>query len=96
VRHAGSVSAALAEYEKRTPSVLVSDIGMADRDGYALIREIRGREEGGAHRTAALAMTGFASRHDREAALRAGFDDHVAKPVAVPALLARLRALVRR
>jgi two-component system CheB/CheR fusion protein len=38
-------------------------------------------------------MTGFASRVDREAALRAGFDDHLGKPVEVDALLDRIRLL---
>ena len=41
-------------------------------------------------------MTGFASRHDRDAALRAGFDDHVGKPVSTAALLARLRTLAEK
>jgi PAS domain S-box-containing protein len=96
VRHAGSVREALAAYEARPPDVLVSDIGMPDQDGYLLIREIRSREDGGSRRTAAIAMTGFASHHDREAALRAGFDDHVAKPVEIGVLLARLRAAAAR
>jgi DNA-binding response OmpR family regulator len=39
-------------------------------------------------------MTGFASRVDREIALRAGFDDHVGKPVEIDALLDRIRLLV--
>jgi PAS domain S-box-containing protein len=95
VRHAGSVREALAAYEDRAPDLIVSDIGMPEEDGYALIREIRRRENGG-RRIGAIAMTGFASRHDREAALGAGFDDHVGKPVAIAALLARLRTLAER
>ena len=96
VRHAGSVREALAAYEDRAPHLIVSDIGMPDEDGYALIREIRRRENDGVGRIGAIAMTGFASRHDREAALRAGFDDHVGKPVATGALLARLRTLAEK
>ncbi|HVH07434.1 MAG TPA: ATP-binding protein [Myxococcota bacterium] len=96
VRHAGSVREAIAAYDERAPDVLVSDIGMPEEDGYDLIREIRRREDGAGSRTAAIAMTGFASRHDREAALRAGFDDHVGKPVAIGALLTRLRTLAAR
>jgi PAS domain S-box-containing protein len=96
VRHAGSVREALAAYEARPPDLVVSDIGMPDEDGYTLIREIRRRENDGVSRIGAIAMTGFASRHDREAALRAGFDDHVGKPVATGALLQRLRTLAEK
>ncbi len=46
-----------------------------------LIRAIRDQEEGRSHRTLAIAITGFAGRQDHETALRAGFDEHVAKPV---------------
>jgi CheY-like chemotaxis protein/anti-sigma regulatory factor (Ser/Thr protein kinase) len=59
--------------------VVVSDIGMPDEDGYSLIRKLRGLEHG--HRTLAIAVTGFASRNDVDAALNAGFDLHVPKPV---------------
>jgi CheY-like chemotaxis protein len=93
VRHTASVAEALAAYDAKPPDIVVSDIGMPGGDGYALIREIRRREGGGGRRTAAIAMTGFASRHDREAALHAGFDEHIGKPVSIAALLARLRAL---
>ena len=93
VRHAGSVAEALSAYDAKPPDIVVSDIGMPERDGYALIREIRRREGSGGRRIAAIAMTGFASRHDREAALHAGFDDHIGKPVSIAALVARLCAL---
>jgi CheY-like chemotaxis protein len=38
-------------------------------------------------------VTGFAGHQDREMALRAGFDEHVAKPVELDALLERVRIL---
>jgi CheY-like chemotaxis protein len=38
-------------------------------------------------------MTGFAAREDHETALRAGFDEHVAKPVEPDDLLDRVRVL---
>jgi CheY-like chemotaxis protein len=93
VRLAESVRAALAAYNARPPDVLVSDIGLPGEDGYALIRAIREREDGTSRRTLAIAMTGFASRHDHETALRAGFDDHVGKPVEPETLLERLSCL---
>jgi PAS domain S-box-containing protein len=93
VRMVGSVRQALAAYAERPPDVLVSDIGMPDEDGYVLIRAIREREDGASRRTLAIAMTGFASRHDHETALRAGFDDHLGKPVEIETLLERVRVL---
>jgi signal transduction histidine kinase/ActR/RegA family two-component response regulator len=93
VRAVESVRAALREYDDHAPDVVISDIGMPDEDGYALIQAIRERDERQSRRTLALAMTGFASRQDQEMALRAGFDEHVAKPIEPGALLERLRVL---
>jgi CheY-like chemotaxis protein/two-component sensor histidine kinase len=93
VRAVASVAEALEAYRSRRPDVLISDIGMPDQDGYTLIRAIRDLEEGRSRRTFALAMTGFAGHRDHEMALRAGFDDHVAKPVDSTLLLERIRAL---
>jgi CheY-like chemotaxis protein len=94
VRAAASVREALEAYAAQRPDVLISDIGMPGEDGYALIRAIRDLEEGRAHRTLAVAMTGFAGHQDHELALRAGFDDHVAKPVDPFVLMDRMRVLV--
>jgi CheY-like chemotaxis protein/two-component sensor histidine kinase len=60
--------------------LLVSDIGMPGMDGYMLIRELRKREAG-ERRLPALALTAFARAEDREAAIAAGFDLHVTKPI---------------
>src|SRR5262249_40593411 len=88
-----SVRGALQAYAARRPDVIISDIGMPGENGYVLIRAIREREEGRRHRTLAIAMTGFAGRQDRELALRAGYDDHLAKPIEPDALCERVRAL---
>jgi len=95
VRSAESVQQALAAHAARPPDVVISDVGMPGEDGYVLIRAIREREEGRSHRTLAIAMTGFAGREDREMALRAGFDEHVAKPAELEQLLDRVRMLER-
>ena len=93
VRSVASVREALEAYDTQPPDVVISDVGMPGEDGYVLIRAIRDREEGRSHRTLAIAMTGFAGRHDHETALRAGFDQHVAKPVEPDDLLDRVRML---
>jgi CheY-like chemotaxis protein len=93
VRSVASVRQALEAYDAQPPDLVISDVGMPGEDGYVLIRAIRDHEEGGSHRTLAIAITGFASREDHESALRAGFDEHVAKPVELDNLLDRMRVL---
>jgi PAS domain S-box-containing protein len=96
VREAASTAAGFAEYGLGAPDVIVSDIAMPGSDGHELIRAIRALERGGDRHTPALALTGFAADADRRAALQAGFDDHLGKPVAPELLAARIRALAER
>jgi signal transduction histidine kinase/ActR/RegA family two-component response regulator len=93
VRSVASVRQALEAYDAQPPDLVISDVGMPGENGYVLIRAIRDHEEGRSHRTLAIAITGFASREDHETALRAGFDEHVAKPVETDDLLDRVRVL---
>jgi signal transduction histidine kinase/ActR/RegA family two-component response regulator len=93
VRSVASVRQALEAYDTQPPDVVISDVGMPGENGYVLIRAIRDREEGRSRRTLAIAITGFAGRQDHETALRAGFDEHVAKPVELDDLLDRVRVL---
>ena len=60
---------------------------MPQEDGYYLIRQVRtlSQQEGGA--TPAVALTAFARSEDRQRALRAGYQFHVAKPVEPSELL---------
>jgi CheY-like chemotaxis protein len=76
------------------PQVLVSDIGMPGRDGYALIREIRMLPDPAAAATPALALTAFARAEDGIRALTAGFQLHLGKPVDEARLLAAVASLV--
>jgi PAS domain S-box-containing protein len=93
VTEAGSVAEAIAALEKTAPEVVVTDIGMPDADGFALLRSLRQRDETNGRRTPAIAVTGYAAGQDRREALHAGFDDHLAKPVEIDALVAKIRAL---
>ena len=77
---AASVNQALGLLADFAPDVLVSDIGMPERDGYDLIREIRALGHD-AEDLPAVAVTAFASPEDRRRALAAGFQVHLAKPV---------------
>jgi signal transduction histidine kinase/CheY-like chemotaxis protein len=75
---------AAAAYEKLCTGgtsfdVVVTDIGMPVEDGYSLVRKLRALKSGA--RVLAIALTGRATTSDAAAALAAGFDLHVAKPV---------------
>jgi len=59
------------------PDVVLLDIGMPDVDGYDTCRHIR--SEFG-DEVLILAVTGYGRAHDKDAAVRAGFDGHLTKP----------------
>jgi two-component system CheB/CheR fusion protein len=83
---AATAAQALDLYEGGGLSVLVSDIGLPDFDGCALLRTIRRREAGGGH-LPAIAISGYPSRETGRRARSAGFDAFLAKPVPLPVLL---------
>ena len=95
VRTASSAAEALALVRADPPAVLVSDIGMPGQDGYALIRQVRGLPAGQGGRVPAVAMTAYARPADRMAALDAGFQMHLSKPVEPAELIAAVAALTR-
>jgi len=95
VRSAASARAALDAVLAELPDVLVSDIGMPEEDGYSLIRKIRELPRDDQRAVPAIALTAFARTEDRQRALRAGFDRHLAKPVEPSALTAIIADLAR-
>jgi signal transduction histidine kinase/ActR/RegA family two-component response regulator len=79
------------------PDVLVSDIGMADEDGFSLMRRIRAlpTTEGG--RIPSVALTAFAREDDRKRAISSGYTTYLGKPVdpdALASAVAHLSAVV--
>jgi CheY-like chemotaxis protein/two-component sensor histidine kinase len=93
VRAVDSVSAARDAIDTHKPHVLISDIGMPGEDGYALIRHLRSIKS--KHRIAAIAVTAFARAEDRQRALEAGFDEHVAKPIDADRFVEIVASMVR-
>jgi PAS domain S-box-containing protein len=91
-----SAAEALNVFADDVPDVLISDIGMPDEDGYEFIQKLRAlpREQGG--QTPAIALTGYASRKDKERALAAGYQQHIAKPIEQADMIAAIAALVGR
>jgi signal transduction histidine kinase/ActR/RegA family two-component response regulator len=93
---AGSAAEALATMDDgRALSILVSDIGMPEQDGYDLIRLMRLRP-GDAGRVPAVALTALARAEDRKRALLAGYQTHVSKPVDPAELVAVIASLAGR
>lgn len=81
VQAAASVAEALGLLEVQRPDVLVSDIGLPDKDGYSLIRQIRNSEAEHGGFLPAITLTGYARADDRARAFEAGFQAHLPKPV---------------
>jgi signal transduction histidine kinase/CheY-like chemotaxis protein len=80
--------------DSRLPSVIISDIGMPEQDGYDLIKQMRALP-GDAGRVPAVALTALARAEDRKRALSAGYQKHVSKPVDPNELVAVIVSLVR-
>jgi CheY-like chemotaxis protein len=74
--------------------IIVTDIGMPEEDGYSLVRRLRGLKSG--RQMLAIAVTGYASNSDVEAAMDAGFDLHVPKPVDFNTFVPLVRRLAQK
>jgi len=70
---------ALQAAQREHPQIAFIDIGLPDMDGYELARRLRADQ--GLQGMRLVALTGHASADHRERAMRAGFDDYLAKPV---------------
>jgi CheY-like chemotaxis protein/two-component sensor histidine kinase len=84
-------AAGLARLEDFRAEVVVLDIGLPRMDGYMVAHAIRERFASAGRRPKLLALTGYGRDDDRTAALKAGFDGHLAKPVD-PRLLLKIVA----
>jgi signal transduction histidine kinase len=74
--------------------LIVSDIGMPHMDGFEMIRQLREFDH---YKTVpAIALSGYATPKDEKAALIAGFDAHVSKPVDPGELLRLIKSLVKK
>jgi PAS domain S-box-containing protein len=97
---------ALDWFMQKTPDVVISDIGMAEEDGYDLIRKLRmlpvqgsllpGSPDSLPGLIPAIALTGYATIKDRDRALAAGYQLHLAKPVEPDELVIAIRNLIER
>ena len=76
--------------------LIISDIGMADTDGYGLIKQVRAAEGPTGPHTPAIALTAYARAQDRLRALSAGYNTHVAKPVDIRELVSVVKCLTSK
>ena len=95
VQEAANADEAMKHVKASAPDVLVSDIGMAQLDGYQLLRNLRAAGFD-AKRLPAVALTAFSRLQDRADALAAGFQVHLAKPVKAEALVSAVANLAPR
>ena len=96
VHIASSAAEALPLLERLLPDLLLSDIGMPERDGYELIADVRRLAASKGGRVPAIALTAFARSEDRTRAMMAGYQVHVSKPIEPDELLATVAGLAGR
>ena len=78
----------LAEFR---PDVVILDVMLPGRDGFALLEVVRARSDAGV-----VILTARDAVDDRLRGLSAGADDYVIKPFVLPEVVARVNALLRR
>jgi PAS domain S-box-containing protein len=92
VRGSHSAAAALRLLDTFHPDVIVSDLAMPAEDGLYLIRTLRGAGVA----VPAIALTAYGREEDRQAALDAGFDLYLRKPIEQETLAAAVARLTKR
>lgn len=85
---------ALQSVEKFDPDVLISDISMAEMDGYDLIQRIRESKFSRNKFLPAIAMTAYTSVEDRAQVLSAGFQMHISKPFDIEEIPRQIKQIV--
>src|SRR5690606_3580915 len=74
------------------PELIILDLGLPDRDGYSVLKELRDR----GNACPVLILSARNLEADKLQGFRLGADDYVTKPFSVMELLARISALLRR
>ena len=88
---AGTVETALAAAAMRPPEAMILDLVLPDGTGTDVAREFRKWSS-----APVIVLSAVGEEKEKVAALDAGADDYVTKPVGIDELLARLRAVLRR
>ena len=91
VVRASSAGEALAAARSSTPALVVLDLGLPDRVGLDVLRDLRDAIE-----VPIVILTARGDETDRVVGLELGADDYVVKPFSPKELVARVRAVLRR
>jgi two-component system phosphate regulon response regulator PhoB len=89
IREAGTAAQASAAVRAELPALILLDLGLPDRHGLDLARELTGELA-----TSIIALTGRAGAEERRRCLEAGCRDYLAKPVEPSELLAKIQELI--
>jgi DNA-binding response OmpR family regulator len=92
VRVARDGDAALAAVAERVPDLVLLDVMMPGRDGYAVCQAIRANP--GCARTRIVMLTARSREVEREKGIALGADDYVTKPFSTRVLVDRVREML--
>lgn len=87
-----SAEEALEAFNRSTPNLIISDIGMPDVSGYTLITRIRELPQG--RDVPAIALTAYAGEVDQQRSIEAGFQQHISKPIDLTELINTIVKLI--
>jgi two-component system, OmpR family, KDP operon response regulator KdpE len=88
---ANTCELAIREAQSHRPDLVIVDLGLPDRDGIHLIRNIRAWSH-----LPIIVLSARTLESQKRAAFDAGADDYVPKPFSAPDLLAKMSALLLR
>lgn len=95
-RIAGTADQALQEIRAFRPHVVISDLGLPGKDGYAFVRELRAMSPDDGGLVPAIALSGYSDAKHVQRAILAGFQLHVPKPFQASCLVAHVARLAGR
>jgi two-component system KDP operon response regulator KdpE len=90
VVEAASAREGLAQAAGRNPEIILLDLGLPDRDGREVTRELRNTT-----RAPIIILSARGQEHEKVALLDLGADDYLTKPFGAAELLARIRVALR-
>ena len=82
------------ELEKEVPALILLDIMLPEEDGISILRKLRTGPD--TRKIPVIMLTAKGETADRVSGLEMGADDYIVKPLEMPEVIARVRAVFRR